>query len=43
MELVRDDTQYDVRRYVELLAEVCNSITEPFGFTVETGINFPIA
>jgi hypothetical protein len=25
-------TEYDAKRYVELLAEVCNSLTEPFGY-----------
>lgn len=31
IELVDDNTVYDVRRYIELLANTCNSITEPFG------------
>lgn len=33
IELVNDKTTYNVRRYTELLAEVCNSVTEPFGYT----------
>jgi len=28
--LVDDGTPYDVRRYVELLAEVCSTVLEPF-------------
>lgn len=27
-------TTYDVRRYTQLLAETCNSVTEPFGYTI---------
>ena len=35
IELINENTtSYDVRRYVELLAETCNSVIEPFGFTV---------
>jgi DNA polymerase-2 len=30
-ELVNSNTVYDVKRYSELLAETCNSVTEPFG------------
>ena len=26
-------TIYDTRRYVELLMEVCNSVTKPFGYS----------
>ena len=26
-------TIYDTRRYVELLIEVCNSVTKPFGYS----------
>ena len=37
-ELISEKTAYDAKRYVELLAEVCNSVTEPFGFiSDETG------
>jgi DNA polymerase elongation subunit (family B) len=35
VQLINDDTAYDARRYAELLAETCNSITEPFGYTVD--------
>jgi DNA polymerase elongation subunit (family B) len=31
VELINEKTTYDTRRYTELLAEVCNSITLPFG------------
>ena len=36
IELINENTTtfYDVRRYMELLAETCNSVIEPFGFTV---------
>jgi hypothetical protein len=30
-EFFSEKTAYDTKRYVELLAEVCNSLTEPFG------------
>jgi DNA polymerase-2 len=37
VELFDDKTStYDVRRYTELLADTCNSITEPFGFRLST-------
>jgi DNA polymerase, archaea type len=34
IELVNDTTAYDVHRYIELLAETCNSVTGPFDYTV---------
>jgi DNA polymerase elongation subunit (family B) len=39
IELIDDEktsaaTTYDVRRYTQLLAETCNSVTEPFGYTI---------
>jgi DNA polymerase, archaea type len=33
VELINEKTTYDTRRYTELLAEVCNSITLPFGYS----------
>ena len=33
VELINEKTTYDIRRYTELLAEVCNSITLPFGYS----------
>jgi DNA polymerase, archaea type len=35
VELINEEetTIYDVRRYIELLIEVCNSVTEPFGYS----------
>ncbi len=35
VELITDKTRYDNRRYVELLSQVCNSVTIPFGYSVE--------
>ena len=35
VELINEKTTYDARRYVELLAETCNSVTEPFGFKID--------
>ncbi len=32
--LINEKTTYDSRRYTELLATVCNSVTEPFGYFV---------
>lgn len=34
-ELIDGRTTYDAKRYVELLAETCNSITEPFGYELQ--------
>jgi DNA polymerase I len=34
VELITDKTSYDKRRYVELLAGVCYSVTTPFGHSV---------
>ncbi len=31
IELINERTCYDVKRYIELLTEACNSVTEPFG------------
>jgi DNA polymerase-2 len=31
VELINETTCYDVKRYIELLTEACNSVTEPFG------------
>ena len=31
VELINERTCYDVKRYIELLTEACNSVTEPFG------------
>lgn len=33
--LINEKTTYDSRRYTQLLATVCNSVTEPFGYFVE--------
>jgi DNA polymerase, archaea type len=33
--LINEKTTYDSRRYTELLATVCNSVTEPFGYFVK--------
>jgi DNA polymerase elongation subunit (family B) len=29
--MIYESTCYDVKRYIELLTEACNSVTEPFG------------
>jgi DNA polymerase elongation subunit (family B) len=34
-ELIDGKIAYDSNRYIELLAQVCNSVTEPFGFVVQ--------
>jgi len=34
VELINEKTTYDANRYIELLADVCNSITEPFDYKV---------
>jgi DNA polymerase, archaea type len=36
VELINDKTSYDARRYIELLAQVCNSITKSFDYVVST-------
>lgn len=35
LELVDERTAYDPDRYMELLAHVCNSVTEPFGYAIQ--------
>jgi DNA polymerase-2 len=35
IDLINDKTAYDVKRYTELLGEVCNSVTEPFGYVIQ--------
>lgn len=35
VELVDKSTRYDARRYIELLAQMCNSVTMPFGYVLE--------
>ena len=44
IELIDDEktsvaTTYDVSRYTQLLAETCNSVTEPFGHTITCNNN----
>jgi len=34
LELIDDKSTYDIERYIELLAQTCNSVIEPFGYTV---------
>jgi DNA polymerase elongation subunit (family B) len=36
VELINEKTTFDARRYIELLSRVCNSLTEPFGYTTTT-------
>jgi DNA polymerase-2 len=33
IELINEKTDYDLRKYTELLVESCNSVTAPFGYT----------
>jgi DNA polymerase elongation subunit (family B) len=35
IELIDERTCYDVKRYIELLTEACNSVTEPFGLKLQ--------
>jgi DNA polymerase, archaea type len=35
VELVDERTAFDPDRYIELLAQTCNSVTEPFGYVVQ--------
>ena len=32
IELINNKSTYDVRKYIELLTQACNSVIEPFGF-----------
>lgn len=34
IELVNSQTNYDVKRYCEILEDVTNTVTEPFGLSV---------
>jgi hypothetical protein len=36
IDLVNERTSYNVKRYLELLTEACNSVTEPFGLKLTT-------
>ncbi|MEP0826133.1 MAG: hypothetical protein HRF40_11670 [Nitrososphaera sp.] len=36
IELIDDKTTYDSKRYIELLAQTSNSVTEPFGLVIST-------
>jgi hypothetical protein len=43
IELINEKTTttiYDVRRYTELLAETCNSVTKPFGYILGLNNNY---
>jgi DNA polymerase elongation subunit (family B) len=31
IELINDKSTYDVKKYIELLTQACNSVIEPFG------------
>jgi DNA polymerase elongation subunit (family B) len=35
VQLMSEKTSYDARRYIELLAEVSNTVTEPFGYKLD--------
>jgi hypothetical protein len=34
--MIDERTCYDVRGYIELLTEACNSVTEPFGLKLQS-------
>ena len=36
IELANSETKYDVKRYCELLEEVTNTVTEPFGLSLKS-------
>jgi DNA polymerase I len=36
LEIIDENTTYDKERYTELLVQICNSVIEPFGYTVST-------
>jgi DNA polymerase elongation subunit (family B) len=40
VELINDKTTYDTRRYIELLADTCNSVIEPFGCLVNSQVDY---
>jgi DNA polymerase elongation subunit (family B) len=42
IELINERTSYDVKRYIELLTEACNSVTEPFGLKL-TSPQIPVS
>jgi len=39
VELINEKTTYDANKYIEILAGVCNSVIEPFGFQVNNAVN----
>ena len=39
VELINEKTTYDANRYIELLAQTANSVTEPFGFSLDAKDN----
>jgi DNA polymerase, archaea type len=39
LELIDSKTTYDGEKYTELLAQACNSIIEPFGYTIHIPIS----
>jgi DNA polymerase, archaea type len=39
LEIIDENTTYDKERYIELLVQICNSVIEPFGYTVSINNN----
>jgi DNA polymerase elongation subunit (family B) len=39
IEMINERTCYDVKRYIELLTEACNSVTEPFGLKLTSPLS----
>jgi DNA polymerase-2 len=42
MELANSQTKYDVKRYCEVLEEVTNTVTEPFGLSIKNQSMIPL-
>jgi DNA polymerase-2 len=42
IELVNSQTKYDVKRYCEILEEVTNTVTEPFGLAIKNQSMIPL-
>jgi hypothetical protein len=41
--MINERTCYDVKRYVELLTEACNSVTEPFGLKLTSPLSSSVS
>ena len=43
IEMIDERTCYDVKRYIELLTEACNSVTEPFGLKMTSPLSSSVS